>query len=1625
MIRGEVKLFSESVVNRSASTTWRAASGSTLVALIIAVVSVVVMVSAESAHATPGVGPTVTFDAFNPLPANDVAGRKWFSGPTVSFAVTVNANGEPGPPQLQCKLDDGELMSCPGLVQNSPTTYTFTYSLLDGPHDVTLVAEDNDGDSTDVTALVGVDTQDPLVTFERPVGPVVRTTLPYFTSEFSVFDGFAGVAPTADCRLDGATWEPCTQTYTHSLYGIFKHPVAGMNPGQHTFDVRAVDNVNRTATATLTIHVQSPGDGVDVEMSSSTTQSAAHPDLRIDVQNNTSQDLTAFSYKLPDGLFGSLAGVPGQTGDGSRCPYPVTPDFFTGCEEAVKQSSRVGSVDAVVDLGGHRVRLDGTVHLVDPYLAGEPAGLVFAVNAKLGGLDFGTIVVPARVVIQPTELDPMVYEDIVRSPTGLTTTVDNVPNSIEDPEHGSIDFTLKRLTIDIQGEVAGGPQPFLTNPSSCDTGSAVATVVTDDGDTHLSQPDYTATGCDTVAFAPSIDQLDLTSYTFGNNVGMTINVHLPDENSTIEGVQVDLPNSLAVNNAAFGVKCSPSQSMILDPEDELNGGCPDSTRIGTATINTPLLTAPIAGIVYLEDSGGTLPYLYINVRDSSLGVNARLRASNVVVPGGPNGHVRTTLDVFSDGGPRSIASVPVTDFTLDLPGTHQGAGGSLTPLFKIDTRCNSVDFAFAKFSSHAQPGSDLHQTISPPLNITGCNENTEIAAHESLFTPVNGEVTDSTSAAFRLNWGGGGSVTFRCSLDGANYDTNCGIGGGVTTGVVQLSGLSDGVHKFVVSAGSTPDIDVFTWKVDTTAARDMAPPSTPTLTSGPADGSTTADRTPTWQFTSADTVTATGALKFECRVNNESFLGCGTGSPGQFTAPDLPAAAALFNGDHSFAVRVSDEYGNVSPATTVDFTVGSPLAPTLTGAVSDASAGGHPAVTLLFGNQSNEDVRDLTLSLPNEMAIDPNSAAEVCTYNDAVLANCPVDSEIASAEAEVQVDRTTFTFPGEVFIVEAPTVGDLNRLAVVIDPTLGPIDFGSRIVSVGQAVARTSPAGVDFVFTSLPKSVVDVPKTSSMDFRLRSLQMQFDESPDGVDPQFTNPPTCGTRSFGLSLTTYGNNNASAADPFTLSGCSQPPPVVNITSPAAGGVTNDSTPTLGFTVSDLAASCEVDVDGGSASPVTSGSSLPTLTDGDHSVHVNCTNSAGGGSDTNSFRVDTTAPSVVISTPANGSSTSDSTPSLDYTVSDAGDATPSCNLVDGSNLGQYATGPQSVTVTCTDDAGNAGTATNTFAVVAAGFSPSLAASLAGRGGVAPVPGKPGALTLSLTTAPGDEMVASFTVDLPPVVGVSVAGLPDVLCEVPQASAGTCPAASRVGGASAASATGALAGAVFMLRGASASTPDLAVVFAGQSNWLRGSRTVAADGRARISFAGQPAPLPVTNLSLSIDGFFIVAEDACGPINRSLGGTATSESSKSATFNSQVSVEGGGLPAACDAGLSFKSKFKNSAKRSTLSMTVTSSGSQKLKKLAISLPAGLKQVKKALAKKLIVKADGKRLAAKCFKFRSASKLEVGLCGKSAARLEITYKTGSLTAVKKVTGKSKLTLVATPVTGTPQTLKPALAAR
>ncbi|MET0685559.1 MAG: Ig-like domain-containing protein, partial [Solirubrobacteraceae bacterium] len=176
----------------------------------------------------------------------------------------------------------------------------------------------------------------------------------------------------------------------------------------------------------------------------------------------------------------------------------------------------------------------------------------------------------------------------------------------------------------------------------------------------------------------------------------------------------------------------------------------------------------------------------------------------------------------------------------------------------------------------------------------------------------------------------------------------------------------------------------------------------------------------------------------------------------------------------------------------------------------------------------------------------------------------------------------------------------------------------------------------------------------------------------------------------------GNTGTSAARTFTVNG----PPVVTVTSPAAGAVLGDSTPAIGgdrgtaagdlptVTVRIYAGATATGspvqtlTDGGSGA--TWSVTAATLADGTYTVQASQADSgaATGTSNARTFRIDATAPAVTLTAPADGSRIGDTTPAY---AGAAGNATgDSASVTVKVYAGATATGSPVQTLTATRSA-----------------------------------------------------------------------------------------------------------------------------------------------------------------------------------------------------------------------------------------------------------------------------------------------------------------------------------------------------
>jgi hypothetical protein len=261
--------------------------------------------------------------------------------------------------------------------------------------------------------------------------------------------------------------------------------------------------------------------------------------------------------------------------------------------------------------------------------------------------------------------------------------VDNMPNSTS-----GLATVINNVSLTLKGLVGG--KAFMTNPTSCKTATTVLDVVTHEGGHGSASSSYTPTACDKLAFAPKVTAAmggpggtDVTQ-----RVPFTTTISQAAGEANQASASVLLPAGVGLSTSGATAICSAAQ-LAADQ-------CPAGSRVGTATITTPLLANAVTGPVY-EVSGGTgLPGVAVKFA----GTLPFTLVGKAAIVGGRVQNVFTALP-----------DVPLSTFTLVIDG---GPHGLLTASQNLCTGAQRT--ATGVFG--AQSGAAA--TITAPVTVVGC-----------------------------------------------------------------------------------------------------------------------------------------------------------------------------------------------------------------------------------------------------------------------------------------------------------------------------------------------------------------------------------------------------------------------------------------------------------------------------------------------------------------------------------------------------------------------------------------------------------------------------------------------------------------------------------------------------------------------------------------------------------------------------------------------------------------------------------------------------------------------------------------------------------------------------------------
>ncbi|MFW1782746.1 beta strand repeat-containing protein, partial [Acinetobacter seifertii] len=569
------------------------------------------------------------------------------------------------------------------------------------------------------------------------------------------------------------------------------------------------------------------------------------------------------------------------------------------------------------------------------------------------------------------------------------------------------------------------------------------------------------------------------------------------------------------------------------------------------------------------------------------------------------------------------------------------------------------------------------------------------------------------------------------TVDGVNYPATNNGDGTWTLADNTLPVLADGPHTITVTA-TDPAGNVGTTNavvtVDTTAPN--APVIDPINASNPVTGTAEPGSTVKVTFPDGSTATVVAGPDGKWTVPNPGDLTDGQTVTATATDPagnpSLPGSAVV---------------DAVAPTVTVTTALTNDSTPALTGTVNDPTA--KVVVTVDGVNYPATNNGDGTWTLADNTlpvladgphtitvtATDPagnvgttNAVVTVDTTAPVVALNDVLTNDSTPALTGTVTDPTA-TVVVTVDGVNYPATNNGDGTWTLADNTLPTLTDGPHTITV----TATDPAGnvgtgsaVLTVDTTAPvvalNDVLSNDSTPALTGTVTDPTATVVVTVDGVNYPATNNGD-GTWTLAdntLPVLADGPHTitVTATDPAGNVGTGSAVLTVDTTAPVVAlndVLTNDSTPALTGTVTDPTATVVVTVDGvnypatnnGDGTWTLADNTLPTLTDGPHTITVTATDPAGNvGTGSAVLTVDTTAPVVAL----NDVLTNDSTPALTGTVTDPtatvvvtvdGVNYPATNNGDGTwtladnTLPTLTDGPHTVTVTATDPAGNVGT------------------------------------------------------------------------------------------------------------------------------------------------------------------------------------------------------------------------------------------------------------------------------------------------------------------------------------------------
>ncbi|HEV7492354.1 hypothetical protein [Baekduia sp.] len=679
---------------------------------------------------------------------------------------------------------------------------------------------------------------------------------------------------------------------------------------------------------------------------------------------------------------------------------------------------------------------------------------------------------------------------------------------------------------------ASSPDPrkaFLSNPTSCSGKPAAFTVSADawqdigafvskSFDQDRDGTPFVFTGCDRVPFNPSVNVQPL-SHTADAPTGLNFDLDVPqsdapDGNATahMRKAVVTFPEGMSVSpSSAAGLgACAPSEVKLGNNEDVT---CPNSSKIGTVEIDTPVLDEPLKGDVILAKQNDnpfrSLLALYIVAKGPGFWVKLSGRVDVDPV----TGRVTTTFDnnpqlpfshlhVALRGGSQAPLATPpacgtyttrteITSWASDTPVTLD------TP-FTIDERCGTRGFSPSLSAGTTNPLAGAESPFS--LTLTRADGEQYFQSIETALPPgLLGKIAAAPECASDL------AAIGACPLGTELGETNTlsGPGGAplALNGRVYLTGpykdAPFGLSIVVPTAGQAGPFDLgdvvvrAAIYVDRTDAHvTVKSDPLPTIIQGiplrVRQINVTIDRA---GFLFNPTACAPSTV----------FVNVGSleGATASLTAPFRVAGCAALAIKQRLAVRLTGK--------------------------TQTTDGKHPGISAtLTDSGGGANLRKVVAKLPLSLALDPDNAQALCKPEQRLARACPATSIVGQARAtSVLLDALT----GPVYFVEAKRRSASGRLISTFPNLWIPLSADGVTIDITATSAVDSLDRLVTTFDMLP----DAP--------ISTFQLSIDGGKHGIITVSGKPGVC-DRSRVLDLQLTGQSGKVMETPVTatVDGC---------------------------------------------------------------------------------------------------------------------------------------------------------------------------------------------------------------------------------------------------------------------------------------------------------------------------------------------------------------------------------------------------------------------------------------------------------------------------------------------------------